>query len=490
MMQRTGRILWPTTSIQQWKFRHVKVFEVLWVAALYIISARVGQLYAIAPGNVTPIWIPSGLMVALSLYIGPRIWPGIFIGAFSGNVWAYFTLESFTTSIAAIGAGVFNGVGDVISTLVMAQLIHHCSQTAYPFRSLKQLSWYVLFAVFLGSAISALFGVSGLALFQFIETKNYIPLFSTWFIGDGVGALIFGPLLLSWIHPLKRQYFQFYPVLLTLTIFSALATAVIFGIVIVSKWLVYLGALMLPVGLTLMINYSQRTVFTIQSTVAAVAIFATSNGAGPFADVSHLGSLIQLQIFIAIFSFIIYVLAVFTSEKQQSEIELADQKSKLERLYRLDALTGLWNRYRIKEFLEHELARFNREERPFGVIMMDIDDFKKINDNFGHTTGDKILVSLSHLIGEHIREVDLFGRWGGEEFLLIVTDTNQESILILAEKLRSLVANKDFKIGQKITICLGVTLVREEDTELKLLDRVDEALYRSKRQSKDQVSYI
>jgi len=477
-------------ALEQWKFKNIKFFEVLWVAILYIIAARIGQIYAISPGNVTPIWIPSGLMIALSLYLGPRIWPGIFIGAFSGNAWAYFSFESLSVSLSAIGAGLFNGIGDVISTLGVARIIFYFAKTDYPVTSIRELAWYIYWGVVCGSLVSAIFGVSGLMIFGFTTVQDMGALLLTWFVGDAVGALIFGPLLLSWLHPLKQFYRLFYPVLIGLVIYSAAITAIIFELFVLTKLQIFFAALFLPVLLILMINYSQRTVFTIQASVSAIAIYATAEGLGPFSSGTGQGELIYLQIFIAIFSLIIYAIAIITCEKQQSEVELTKQKAELEKLYRQDALTGIWNRYRIKEFMEHELALFERNQRPFGVILIDIDNFKSINDDYGHLTGDRILVQVSELISKHIRQIDLFGRWGGEEFVIIVSETDKPSIMTLAEKLRTGIEHHEFDIKRKVTISLGVSLARPGDSELKLLDRVDEGLYQSKHGSKNQVSFI
>ena len=93
-----------------------RVIEILFVTLLYIFSARIGQFFAIEPGNITPVWLPSGIMVALAFTRGPRIWPGVFLGAFLGNVWAYFSSDSFILAIQSLVAGTFNGIGDVIST--------------------------------------------------------------------------------------------------------------------------------------------------------------------------------------------------------------------------------------------------------------------------------------------------------------------------------------------------------------------------------------
>lgn len=477
-------------SFEDWHLKNVGLFETLWIATLYIISARLGQILAIDPGNVTPVWIPSGLMVALALHRGSQIWLGVFLGAFAGNIWAYFSVETVSHALASISAATLNGFGDVMSTVLMATLISSYCQTNYPFTSLKNFSIFILFSVILGSFISAFLGTLGLAVFNLLSIDKITTTFVTWFIGDGVGALIFGPLLLSWLQPFKERTVIKTAIITALVIASGLITAFIFDLYQLTKPIAYLGTLLLPVMLIICVSYEQRLVFTIQATVSIVAVYATSNGYGPFILDSANNSLLQLQIFVAVFSLIIYVIALNTNEKKQLTDSLFKKKQELEKLYRLDQLTGLWNRFRIKEFIAYELGRYKRDLKHFGLLMIDIDDFKRINDNYGHSFGDRVLVTLTNEIGKKIRSSDLFGRWGGEEFLIVSPNRDRDSALDFAEKIRHLVEQLEFENGKKITVSIGVTLNRSDDTELLLIDRVDEALYRSKSENKNKVSFI
>jgi len=475
---------------KDWRFNKINVIETLWVALLYVLTARLGQSLAIEPGNVTPVWIPSGLMIALALKRGPQIWLGVFLGAFFGNAWAYFTLSSLTTSIAAIFAGVMNGIGDVFSTALMASIILHYTQSSYPFTSLKNFSIFILFSVFIGSFISALFGVSGLYIFGFLPASKYFDVFSTWFIGDGVGALIMGPLILAWLQPKRKTKINELATLAALVLISSFSTAFIFDLFTVDKWMVYLGTLLLPALLFICVSYEQKFVFTVQAIVSVVSVYATSNNLGPFVHSSTNIALLQLQVFIAIFSLIIYVIALISNEKERLKDKLFDQKQKLEALYRLDALTGIWNRYRIKEFIDFELSRFKRVHQPFGIMMLDIDNFKKINDTYGHPLGDKVLVKLCQEISTHIRDSDLFGRWGGEEFLVVIPNNTKDTIMEFAEKIRSLVELIEFDNQIKMTVSIGVTINQANDTELQIIDRVDAALYESKQSQKNCTTFV
>jgi diguanylate cyclase (GGDEF)-like protein len=159
----------------------------------------------------------------------------------------------------------------------------------------------------------------------------------------------------------------------------------------------------------------------------------------------------------------------------------------------IDPLTGAYNKKEILEQLKRFLMVYLRyNQNSFSVVMFDIDFFKKVNDTYGHLAGDFVLKELSVLIKSLIRESDIFGRFGGEEFILILPETKIVGALKLAERLRKAVENHDFIFnGQKIpiTISLGVTSVSKTDSVESLFDRCDMALYEAKRKGRNRVEY-
>ncbi|UTA49092.1 diguanylate cyclase [Simiduia sp. 21SJ11W-1] len=468
--------------------RHYRPLEILAVAALYVVFARVSQVFAIEPGNVTPFWIPSGLMVALALYRGPVIWPGVFLGAFGGNIWAYIQFDSPAGVLAAVASASFNGVGDVLSTVVMAQFIVRLTGSCYPFTAPRPFVIYALFAVLLGPFISAVFGITGMVLFGHLESAYWWAAVYTWFVGDGVGALVFGPLILSWLFPTQKKYAHRIWVFLVVNAVVAVNACAFFGLIDVPQVLAYGAMVLIPGAFYLVINYEQRLAFTAQALLAFVAVSSIWLNVGPLVSDSQTQSLLQLQLYLAVSSFMVYVIAVVGYERESRLALLESQKSDLEHLYRKDQLTGLWNRYRLSEFIQRELALFKRDLRPFGVMLIDVDDFKLLNDSHGHLAGDTVLVELARLLETHTRESDLLGRWGGEEFVVVVHHCNKSSLQSLGQKICERVAAEAFTGSFAITVSIGATLVQANDTELTLLDRADEALYASKARGKNQIT--
>jgi len=134
----------------------------------------------------------------------------------------------------------------------------------------------------------------------------------------------------------------------------------------------------------------------------------------------------------------------------------------------------------MDECLENEFDRFKRVKIPFSILLIDVDKFKEVNDNFGHQVGDTILIELSKIFKENSRKIDIVGRWGGEEFLIICTNTDKDGAVVYAEKIRKKVEEFTFSHIQKKTISIGVSEILENDTLPLLVKRADDNLYLAK----------
>jgi len=171
-------------------------------------------------------------------------------------------------------------------------------------------------------------------------------------------------------------------------------------------------------------------------------------------------------------------------------IELTSANEALDRLARTDALTGLANRTVSDENLHMEFLRLKRTGSTYAVLFMDIDYFKSINDTHGHAAGDQVLQQLARLLAESTRETDLVARYGGEEFLAVLTDTDVDSAMAVAEKIRQTVAQEAFPNVGHVTLSVGVTLARlADDNEDAAVRRADEALYEAKRTGRNTVCF-
>jgi len=173
--------------------------------------------------------------------------------------------------------------------------------------------------------------------------------------------------------------------------------------------------------------------------------------------------------------------AARTKDLQQ---ELVAQGARLEALLREDALTGLSNRRAILAQLAGMVSGARRHGHPLSIAVCDLDLFKRINDTHGHKAGDEVLVAAAHAMGTHLRAEDQLGRLGGEEFLVLLPDTDAEQALSAAERMRAEVAGAPTRVP--VTVSIGLATWDDETPEV-LLGRADEALYAAKDAGRDQV---
>lgn len=151
-----------------------------------------------------------------------------------------------------------------------------------------------------------------------------------------------------------------------------------------------------------------------------------------------------------------------------------------------DALTNLTNRRAMQQRLEGELDRARRYNRPFALLLADIDHFKQVNDTYGHSVGDQVLREVSGRLAQHLRESDSLARWGGEEFLILAPETDLHQAHLLAQRLLEAIRENPIS-GVPVTLSLGVACYRQGDTIAALLSRADEAMYRAKASGRNRV---
>ncbi|WP_291845254.1 GGDEF domain-containing protein [Bradyrhizobium sp.] len=187
-------------------------------------------------------------------------------------------------------------------------------------------------------------------------------------------------------------------------------------------------------------------------------------------------------------------LGIFSNSLQQSlyqsGLKLREAYKRIEELAELDELTGASNRRCIMRMLEEEIARTARTGSPCSIALIDLDWFKRINDAYGHPTGDEVLRAFAITMFANIRNVDRLGRYGGEEFLLILPDMDANSAVRALDRLRVIISDLDwsaFSSGMKVTISAGVATLNPNETSDVLLARADSALYSAKAQGRNRI---
>jgi diguanylate cyclase (GGDEF)-like protein len=194
---------------------------------------------------------------------------------------------------------------------------------------------------------------------------------------------------------------------------------------------------------------------------------------GDFIDIilSNLSILFWILTLLAVLLSIILSLILFGEKKKQKAIHNFAVH---------DALTGIYNRYGINEILNQKISEYSRTGVNMSIIFFDIDFFKRINDTYGHDIGDYVLENIAKIVSDEIRSSDVFARWGGEEFIVFLPNTELKSAIMVAEKLRKSIEQHAFNNIETITCSFGVTTLKKDDTKTSFLKRADELLYRAK----------
>ena len=177
---------------------------------------------------------------------------------------------------------------------------------------------------------------------------------------------------------------------------------------------------------------------------------------------------------------VLFMIITFYKDRSQFAKErLKNLNRQLELKALTDPLTQLLNRRAYSDFMDKQILCFNRDLKPFSLALIDVDHFKSINDTYGHSIGDEVLVSLSKHLKENLRETDVVARFGGEEFVIYLHNTDLDRAYDVMEQLRTSLNNPCcMKYG--ITVSIGVSVIQPKDTEPELLQRADKAMYQAK----------
>lgn len=178
--------------------------------------------------------------------------------------------------------------------------------------------------------------------------------------------------------------------------------------------------------------------------------------------------------------------------RTNSALRFKFQQDKLKEMAMKDSLTGLYNHGLLIELFEKEFSRHNRMKKNISFVMIDIDNFKGINDNFGHLTGDMVLREVSNIILKSIRIGDIAGRYGGEEFSIVLCDVDKEKSFSICERIRENIENFNFSTDDKsidVTVSIGICFKNIEDniSSTEMIKRADFALYKAKKNGRNKL---
>lgn len=188
---------------------------------------------------------------------------------------------------------------------------------------------------------------------------------------------------------------------------------------------------------------------------------------------------------LAYFVIIIIFLSISSHRVQVISRKEYAKKCEIETIMTTDKLTGISNRRKFDLLLENWIDLSIRYDNIFSIVMFDIDNFKNVNDVYGHIIGDEVLVKTCEVVSENIRSCDFFSRWGGEEFVILLPNTNIERSYELAERIRIKISETNYPKNQKLTCSFGVSQYEKKYTANEIMESTDKLLYKAKKSGKN-----
>lgn len=321
-----------------------------------------------------------------------------------------------------------------------------------------QFLWALLWVMFLT------FAVLGIANYALNDIR--------WMAGMHWGTSLLALILLVWQHQRPQH-----------TLYVSWAVVIIAAVVLAAYVLVMDGRHYALIWLTIyppvVFFLLGRHIGQILSLVVVGGLLIYAAYSAPQWPAAEFDGPTLLNIVIALTA-LVSILRHIERTRSEAFEHLQEHSERLEYIAVTDPLTGLFNRTKLDQALSHGLRSAQQKQKELAVILLDIDHFKKVNDEHGHPVGDRILIQLAQVLRSNTRNTDTLGRWGGEEFLLIIENCDRQQAKVLAEKLRHAVAAFTFHDGIHVTISLGVASHHQGDTASSLMQRTDQALYAAK----------
>lgn len=200
--------------------------------------------------------------------------------------------------------------------------------------------------------------------------------------------------------------------------------------------------------------------------------------------------IIEIAELVLIVTLILKVLNLKRSNRSLilAEMDLLEKNEELNSLSMTDTLTGLMNRRAIEPIIVNEINRMNRYNSPVSMLILDLDHFKRVNDNYGHEFGDRVLQHVAEMIRQICRKTDNFARWGGEEFLILAADTNSDNAIYLAEKIRRKIESSSVDSFKDLTVSIGISEYHRGEDFQDWFKRADIALYEAKDDGRNRIA--
>ncbi len=434
----------------------------------YFVAGKLGLKLASVHASATAVWPCTGIALAALLIFGYRVWPAVLAGAFLVNL---TTAGSVATSIGI-------AVGNTLEPVVGCYLVNRVAGGRRAFERAQDIFKFAFLAAMVSTTISATVGVTTLVLGGFAGWAKYGSIWCTWWLGDAVGAIVVTPFLLLWWENPRLNWNRNQIIELAFLLVGLFFTGwIVFGGRFHSDLKNYpLEYLCIPFLVWAAFRFGRRNAATAICVLAAVATWGTLHGFGPFSRDSQNTSLLLLQSFMGIMAITTLTLAAEITQHKRAE-------EYVRQLAITDPLTGVANYRRLLDALDSEIKRYGRTGRSFAVLVLDLDGLKKLNDTYGHLVGSEALCRLANILRIHCRETDTAGRYGGDEFVLVLPETELGAARRVADRISERLRTDGDE--PPISVSIGIAVYPQDGTTIdELLGTADSALYREKGSSR------
>jgi len=478
------------------------ITNLLLLSFAYIFLGIISIEYTTMSSGVAIAWLPNSVLLAFFLIKNIKEWkyyiPFFIISEIIVDYPVFTVLQALQFSFI-----------NIFETAVSALLIKKMTRTTnLSFSNTKYIIVFFLVALNIMPSISAILGATVYTT-QIIENSTFFEFWRIWYFGNSVGILLLTPIIVITYEKfdLLKEYFLNIKNIITI-IFAVSLAIVLFSynnqmttlpttpliFILILLWIVYKQGILASLILAL--------IFSI------ITMYFTINSIGPFVIFSQRETTIFLQEFVVILTIIPLFIGALLFEVKESNKKLKklnnileekvkektkillESNEKLTLLASKDALTNIYNRRMLNEYILQETKKSKRHKIDLSLILLDIDHFKDINDKYGHKIGDEVLIEISSLLSRNIRQSDIFGRWGGEEFIILLPQTNIKNAYEVAESLRKKIEKHYFDKVGKTTISLGVSMYDPKDDILDFIENADSAMYKAKYNGRNKVEYF
>ena len=307
-------------ALRPWPPSRAQVLVILAVAAAYFVTARLGLLFAMPGGHVTPVWPPSGLALAAMFIFGRRIWPGIWLGSFAANLWGFLHGSAPVPLAVSILVAAGIAAGGAATAWLGAELLRRFVGAGNPIERVRDVCAFMGLGGVIACLLSATNGVAWLCLGGFAPWSAYGPVWLTWWLGDTAGVFVFAPLLLAWCVPAAIPQ---RPRRVEAGVCFALLLAVSYSVFVGDPALAFSGRhftfVIIPFLVWPALRFGQRGAATAALAVACLAVWGTIHGRGPFDLPTRNESLLVLELFLSVVSLTALCIAAVVSEQSHAE---------------------------------------------------------------------------------------------------------------------------------------------------------------------------